>query len=59
MNIDAAASAAVEMKAVQLQGDVAMAVATQVLDTVKADAALMIQLLYASMGMGQNVNTLA
>lgn len=59
MNVDAAASAAVDLKSVQLQGDVSMAVATKVLDTVKGDAALLIQLLYASMGIGQNVNTVA
>ena len=59
MNVDAAASAAVQMKAVELQGDVGTAVAKKVLDTVKGDAALMIQLLYASMGIGQNVDTAA
>jgi hypothetical protein len=59
MNVDQAASAIVQMKAAEVQSDVSMAVAKKALDTVKDDAALLMQLLYASVGIGQNVDTQA
>jgi|DewCreStandDraft_4_1066084.scaffolds.fasta_scaffold51475_2 hypothetical protein len=56
MNVDQAASAIVQMKAAQVQSDVSMAVAKKALDTIKGDAELVMQLLYASVGIGQNVD---
>lgn len=56
MNVDAAAAAITQLKNVQLQGSISTAVAVKMLETVKADADLMMQLLYKSMGVGQNID---
>ena len=59
MNVDAAASAITQLKATQVQGDVSTAVAAEMLDMVKDNAQLMMQLLYQSMGVGQNIDVQA
>ena len=59
MEVDAMAAAITQLKSVEMQGSISTAVAVKMLDTVKADAELMMQLLYKSMGVGQNIDVRA
>jgi len=59
MDVSAAASAATAYKAAQGSAEVGTKVAEKALDLMKNQAELVIQLILKSMGVGQNLNTVA
>ncbi|MFH1537755.1 MAG: putative motility protein [bacterium] len=58
MDVNAVAALATTLKAVEAQNNVSMAVAKKVMDMVKTDGDLMVQMMQKAMGVGQNVNML-
>jgi len=56
MDVDAIASLATMQTAAQTQSDVGTAVAKKVMDTVRTEGDLVLQLMQKAMGVGQNVN---
>lgn len=59
MDVDAVAQFATSLKAIETQSDVRMAVEKKVMDMVKTDSDLVLQLMQKALGIGQNVNILA
>jgi hypothetical protein len=56
MDVDAIASLVTAQSAAQTQSDVSTAVAKKVMDTVRSEGDLVLQMMQKAMGIGQNVN---